>query len=106
MLADVQAPLVIHTPHALPMFREDKLKRSRHLDDRTRVAKAMRPDPGPAAASGPGKGGLIGTTGGTLLTQYILKNQVSRGHEPLLGLRSCIKQSLLAIFQTPNPLFL
>jgi hypothetical protein len=36
-------------------------------------AKALRPDPGPAA--GAGRQGRIGTTGGTLLTQHLLRQK-------------------------------
>ncbi len=73
----VQAPLVIHTPHALPLFREDKPggKRKREKD-RMDPVKSRAPERGSAADLGVGTGGKIGVTGGTLLTQYILKNQV------------------------------
>ncbi len=72
-----QAPLVIHTPHALPLFREDKPggKRKREKD-RMDPIKSRAPERGSAADLGVGTGGKIGVTGGTLLTQYILKNQV------------------------------
>ncbi|CAL8470106.1 g9648 [Coccomyxa elongata] len=73
---DFQAPLVIHTPHALPLFREDKPggKRKREKD-RMDPIKSRAPERGSAADLGVGTGGKIGVTGGTLLTQYILKNQ-------------------------------
>ena len=73
----LQAPLVIHTPHALPMYREEKPATKRRREkDRQDPQKTQRPDPGPAGGIGPGSGGRIGATGGTHLTQYILKNHV------------------------------
>jgi hypothetical protein len=59
------------------MFRDDDAKRKRPFERmRERAVKTKRPDPGNAVANGLGKQGRIGATGGTLLTQYILKNQV------------------------------
>ena len=60
------------------MFREPRGsgKRKRERDRMDAVA-TQRPDPGAATTLKPGSGGRIGSTGGTLLTQYILKNQVS-----------------------------
>lgn len=59
------------------MYREErphgKRKRER---DRMDPLKSQAPERGSAAALKPGTGGEIGITGGTLLTQYILKNQV------------------------------
>ncbi|KAK9812868.1 hypothetical protein WJX72_004992 [[Myrmecia] bisecta] len=79
---DFQAPLVIHTPHALPMFREDGGKRKLRGRDKERAdpAKMRKPDPG-ETVTGLGKGGKLGSTGGTLLTQYILKNH-GKLHNP------------------------
>lgn len=58
------------------MFREEPVNRKRGREkSRLDPAKSQRPDPG-KTASGPGRGGVIGTTGGTLLTQYIMKHQV------------------------------
>lgn len=76
----LQAPLVIHNPHALPLFREVRGSK-RHLDGRPKdAAERMKPDVGATSVKGTGTGGEIGVTGGTLLTQYVLKNQVhSRG---------------------------
>ena len=76
-----QLPLVIKNPHALPMYREDdgasrKRPYERAADEAIRT---KRPEFGSGAGVGSlakGKGGKVGTTGGTLLTQYILKNQV------------------------------
>lgn len=88
-----QAPLVIHTPHALPLFREDKPggKRKREKD-RMDPIKSRAPERGSAADLGVGTGGKIGVTGGTLLTQYILKNQVCPAAPSLLALspRPCL----------------
>jgi hypothetical protein len=75
-----QPPLVIHNPHALPLFREDRPggKRKREKD-RADPIKSQAPERGSGGAASlkPGTGGEIGATGGTLLTQYILKNQVN-----------------------------
>lgn len=72
----VQAPLVIHNPHALPLFREERVNK-RHLDGRSKDAhERTKPDLGTTALKGTGTGGEIGSTGGTLLTQFVLKNQV------------------------------
>ena len=75
----LQAPLVIHAPHALPMYRDDQHKRKRKSErDRDDAAKFRKPQAGQSAAQlGRGAGGNIGATGGTLLTQYVLKSQVS-----------------------------
>jgi len=75
----MQAPLVIHTPHALPMFKEAKQIRKRKSErDHDDAVKYHKPEVGSSAATlGRGAAGLIGKTGGTLLTQYILKNHVS-----------------------------
>lgn len=73
---DFEAPVVIHTPHALPMFKEPKQIRKRKSEkDRDDAVKFHKPEAGSSAATlGRGAAGLIGKTGGTLLTQYILKN--------------------------------
>lgn len=74
---------MIHTPHALPMFREERPggKRKREKD-RMDPIKSRAPERGAAADLRVGTGGKIGATGGTLLTQHILKNQV-RPQPPL-----------------------
>ena len=67
---------MIHNPHALPLFREVRGSK-RHLDGRAKdAADRMKPDVGATSVTGTGTGGQIGVTGGTLLTQYVLKNQV------------------------------
>ncbi len=79
LLCVMQAPLVTHTPHALPMFKEAKQIRKRKSErDHDDAVKYHKPEVGSSAATlGRGAAGLIGKTGGTLLTQYILKNHVS-----------------------------
>ncbi len=77
----LQLPLVIKTPHALPMYREDqgKGRKRPHEREADEAVRTRRPDPGGGIAGlGLGKGGKLGATGGTLLTQYILQNQVGR----------------------------
>ncbi len=49
-------------------------KKRKRWNDPIDPATIKRPEPGSAVA-GRGKGGKIGVTGGTLLTQYVLKNQ-------------------------------
>ena len=59
------------------MYREDKPHGKRKREkDRMDPVKSHAPERGSAAMLKPGTGGNIGVTGGTLLTQYILKNQV------------------------------
>ena len=75
-----QLPLVIKTPHALPMYRDDQGKGRKRPYEREadEAIRTKRPDPGGGLPGlGLGKGGKLGATGGTLLTQYILQNQVS-----------------------------
>ena len=82
----MQAPLVIHNPHALPMYREDRPHGKRKREkDRMDPIKSQAPERGSAAQLKPGTGGNIGVTGGTLLTQYILKNQVRCSMQTLPG---------------------
>ena len=79
----MQAPLVIHNPHALPMYREDRPHGKRKREkDRLDPLKSRAPERGSAAQLKPGTGGTIGSTGGTLLTQYILKNQARLAPTP------------------------
>ena len=85
---------MIHAPHALPLFREPrpggKRKREKERQD---PVKSQMPDRGGAAPLKPGTGGQIGATGGTLLTQYVLKNQARAG-ALFLGARACCKCSV------------
>ncbi|EPS67899.1 hypothetical protein M569_06873, partial [Genlisea aurea] len=67
---DFQARPVIHNPHALPLFRDEpsrKRQREKILKDPLKSHKPELP------INGPGHGGRIGTTKGSLLTQYLLK---------------------------------
>ncbi|CAA2999504.1 WD repeat-containing 70 [Olea europaea subsp. europaea] len=67
---DFQAQPVIQNPHALPMFRDQpsrKRQREKILKDPLKSHKPELP------MNGPGFGGRVGTTKGSLLTQYLLK---------------------------------
>ncbi|KAM6565022.1 hypothetical protein CsatB_025020 [Cannabis sativa] len=67
---DFEAKPVIHNPHALPLFRDQpsrKRQREKTLKD---PMKSHKPD---LPMTGPGFGGRIGTSQGSLLTQYLLK---------------------------------
>ncbi|KAD3336572.1 hypothetical protein R6Q59_028693 [Mikania micrantha] len=67
---DFQAEPVIHNPHALPLFRDQpsrKRQREKILKD---PLKSHKPE---APMNGPGFGGRVGVTKGSLLTQYLLK---------------------------------
>ncbi|GJN40575.1 hypothetical protein PR202_gb29807 [Eleusine coracana subsp. coracana] len=67
---DFEVQPVIHNPHALPLFRDQpsrKRQREKILKD---PLKSHKPE---APVNGPGFGGRVGTTKGSLLTQYLLK---------------------------------
>lgn len=67
---DFQAQPVIHNPHALPLFRDQpsrKRQREKILKDPLKSHKPELP------INGPGHGGRVGSTKGSLLTQYLLK---------------------------------
>lgn len=67
---DFEASPVIHNPHALPLFRDQpsrKRLREKALKDPLKSHKPELP------VTGPGFGGRLGTTKGSLLTQYLLK---------------------------------
>lgn len=76
----------IYNPNALPLYREAWPDRSGKtgggggkrkgipVDASIRTAKSFKPDVGSAGVA-KGAGGKLGSTGGTLLTQYIMKNQ-------------------------------
>lgn len=67
---DYEAKLVIHNPHALPLFRDQpsrKRQREKILKDPLKSHKPEIP------MTGPGHGGRVGSTKGSLLTQYLLK---------------------------------
>lgn len=67
---DFEAKPVIHNPHALPLFRDQpsrKRQREKILKDPMKSHKPELP------INGPGFGGRVGSTKGSLLTQYLLK---------------------------------
>ncbi|XP_078442202.1 transducin/WD40 repeat-like superfamily protein [Wolffia australiana] len=67
---DYQVQPVVHNPHALPLFRDQpsrKRQREKILKDPIKSHKPELP------VTGPGFGGRVGTTKGSLLTQYLLK---------------------------------
>ncbi|XP_062148051.1 uncharacterized protein LOC133856989 [Alnus glutinosa] len=67
---DFEAKPVIHNPHALPLFRDQpsrKRQREKELKDPMKSHKPELP------MTGPGFGGRVGTSAGSLLTQYLLK---------------------------------
>ncbi|KAK7378529.1 hypothetical protein VNO80_03972 [Phaseolus coccineus] len=67
---DFEAKPVIHNPHALPLFRDQpsrKRQREKVLKDPFKSHKPELP------ITGPGFGGRVGTSQGSLLTQYLLK---------------------------------
>ncbi|XP_027350622.1 WD repeat-containing protein 70 isoform X1 [Abrus precatorius] len=67
---DFEAKPVIHNPHALPLFRDQpsrKRQREKILKDPLKSHKPELP------ITGPGFGGRVGASQGSLLTQYLLK---------------------------------
>ena len=65
----------IYNPNALPLYRQQIPGRKRQADDKSsRDAKSFKPEVGQAGVT-KGAGGQLGTTGGSLLTQYIMKNK-------------------------------
>lgn len=67
---DFEVQPVIHNPHALPLFRDQpsrKRQREKILKDPMKSHKPELP------ITGPGHGGRTGTSSGSLLTQYLLK---------------------------------
>ncbi|XP_057438470.1 uncharacterized protein LOC130730471 [Lotus japonicus] len=67
---DFEAKPAIHNPHALPLFRDQpsrKRQREKILKDPLKSHKPELP------MNGPGFGGRVGTSQGSLLTQYLLK---------------------------------
>ncbi|KAI4350301.1 hypothetical protein L6164_004769 [Bauhinia variegata] len=67
---DFEAKPVIHNPHALPLFRDQpsrKRQREKILKDPMKSHKPELP------MTGPGFGGRVGVSQGSLLTQYLLK---------------------------------
>jgi hypothetical protein len=73
---DVNIKPVIYNPHALPMYREDFMNMKRKQRDDGKDMKDPKVTKRPEQPlSGPGVGGRLGTTGGTLLTQYLMKEK-------------------------------
>ncbi|KAK6940599.1 WD40 repeat [Dillenia turbinata] len=67
---DFEVKPIIHNPHALPLFRDlpsRKRQREKILKDPLKSHKPEQP------ITGPGFGGRVGATKGSLLTQYLLK---------------------------------
>lgn len=67
---DFEAKPVIHNPHALPLFRDApsrKRQREKILKDPLKSHKPELP------MTGPGFGGRVGVSQGSLLTQYLMK---------------------------------
>ncbi|CAL1357106.1 unnamed protein product [Linum trigynum] len=67
---DLEIQPVIHNPHALPLFRDApsrKRQREKILKD---PLKSHKPD---LPMTGPGHGGRIGSSKGSMLTQYLMK---------------------------------
>jgi len=68
----------IYNPNALPLFREawpGGNKRKQPVDASVRTSKSFKPEKGQAGpGTSVGAGGKLGTSGGTLLTQYIMKH--------------------------------
>uniref|UniRef100_A0A7N0V9E8 Transducin/WD40 repeat-like superfamily protein n=1 Tax=Kalanchoe fedtschenkoi TaxID=63787 RepID=A0A7N0V9E8_KALFE len=67
---DFEAQPVIHNPHALPLFRDQpsrKRQREKMLKDPIKSHKPELP------MTGPGFGGRLGSTSGSLLTNFLMK---------------------------------
>ncbi|KAL5562025.1 hypothetical protein UlMin_031772 [Ulmus minor] len=67
---DFEIKPVIHNPHALPLFRDQpsrKRQREKTLKDPIKSHKPELP------MTGPGFGGRVGVSQGSLLTQYLMK---------------------------------
>ncbi|XP_042016144.1 WD repeat-containing protein 70-like [Salvia splendens] len=76
-LDDFQAQPIIHNPHALPLFR-DQLSRKRQCEKTLKdPLKAHKPE---LPMTGPGHGRRVGSTTGSLLTQYLLKVTLLYSH--------------------------
>jgi WD repeat-containing protein 70 len=71
-----EADLPIYNPNALPLYRDNwpGSKRRAQEDLSVRTSKSFKPDTGQAGI-GVGAGGKLGASGGSLLTQYVLKHQ-------------------------------
>ena len=86
LLLQAEVQPQIYNPNALPLVREawpgggggggggGRGKRKQPEDASIRTTKSFKPEQGQAGVT-VGAGGKLGTTGGSLLTQYIMKNQ-------------------------------
>lgn len=71
--ANVQAE--IYHPNALPLYREDLMNKKRSSSSAmSKSAKLFKPDQG-ALVAGKGAEGKLGTSTGSLLTQYLMKDR-------------------------------
>lgn len=61
---------MIHNPHALPLFRDQPSRKRQREKDLKDPLKSHKPE---IPITGPGYGGRVGTSNGSLLTQYLLK---------------------------------
>lgn len=61
---------MIHNPHALPLFRDQPSRKRQREKDLKDPLKSRKPE---IPITGPGYGGRVGTSNGSLLTQYLLK---------------------------------
>ncbi|KAJ7531036.1 hypothetical protein O6H91_14G029800 [Diphasiastrum complanatum] len=67
---DFEAKPVVRNPHALPLFRDEPSRKRQREKARSDPLMSKRPD---LPVTGPGFGGRVGVTKGSLLTQYLLK---------------------------------
>ena len=70
------APPRIHNPHALPLFREAPGRKRQRERDRKDPVASKRPE---LPMTGPGHGGRVGASKGSLLTQYLLRVRAVAG---------------------------
>ncbi|KAI9578002.1 hypothetical protein GQX74_014146 [Glossina fuscipes] len=85
--AEIVGVSQIITPHALPMFRQEKSRSSRKKVEKERLdpVKSRRPDL-PITS---GQGGRIASSGGTL-SSYVIRNLgLMRQHVSTLALKTC-----------------
>ncbi|KAJ8747230.1 hypothetical protein K2173_017310 [Erythroxylum novogranatense] len=66
---DFEIQPVIHNPHALPLFRDQPS----HSVSERRFEGSLKSHKPELPITGPGHGGRLGTSNGSLLTQYLLK---------------------------------
>ncbi|CAI7737500.1 unnamed protein product [Closterium sp. NIES-54] len=78
LCARVAAP-AIRNPHALPMFCDEPSRKRQREKARKVPVASQRPD---LPMEGPGHGGRVGHTKGTLLIQYLLRVRAAACHLP------------------------